>query len=295
MRNIGIIFRRELASYFTTPLAYIFIIIFLLLLGTLTFKVGMFFEYETAELNTTFFRFHPWLFMLLIPAISMRLWSEERKSGSIELLLTLPISMFEAVLGKFLAAWSVLAIILVLTFPVWITVNFLGNPDNGTIVTGYIGSLLTAGAMLAIGSCISALTKNQVIAFIIGSLICGLFICSGTPLVLEYMPDAFIGLLAFCSIGLLVWGIITRKNLLIIIGAIALASMAALGIVSFLGLFPELLNSFLVEAIASMSLLTHFQMISKGVLDLREIIYFGSMILFWLYASSIVIELKKAS
>lgn len=163
MRNVVIIFRRELASYFATPLALVFIVIFLVLAGALAFQLGGFYERSQADL-APFFNFHPWLYLFLIPALSMRLWAEERKSGSIELLMTLPVTPWQAVLGKFLAAWCVAAIALALTFPIWITVNYLGDPDNGAILAAYVGSLLMAGGFLAIGSCLSAATRNQVIA-----------------------------------------------------------------------------------------------------------------------------------
>ena len=175
--------KRELHSYFATPVAYVFIVVFLFMTGIFTFYLGSFYERNQADLDS-FFQFHPWLYLFLIPAIAMRLWSEERKSGTIELLMTLPITITEAVIGKFLAAWCFTAIALALTFPIWITVNYLGEPDNTVIVASYIASLLMAGGFLAIGSCISALTKNQVIAFVISVVICFLFILSGFPLVL---------------------------------------------------------------------------------------------------------------
>lgn len=188
MHNIGHIFRRELSAYFATPLAYIFIVIFLGLSGALTFYLGGFMARSQADLQA-FFTFHPWLYLFLVPALSMRLWAEERRSGSIELLLTLPISMFEAVLGKYLAAWAFTAIALTLTFPIWLTVNYLGNPDNGVILASYIGSLLMAGAFLAIGSMISATTKNQVIAFVVTTTICFIFTLAGSQIVLEFFKD----------------------------------------------------------------------------------------------------------
>ncbi len=237
------IFRRELAGYFATPVAYVFIAIFLILAGAMTFYLGGFFERGQADLSS-FFTFHPWLYLFLVPAVAMRMWAEERKSGTIELLLTLPVTMGQAVLGKFLAAWAFIAIALALTFPVWITVNYLGNPDNGAILAGYIGSLLMAGAFLAIGSCLSAVTRNQVIAFIITVVVCFLLLLAGYPLVL----DAFSG-----------WA-------------------------------PQAL----VDGIASLSFLTHFNAISKGVIDLRDLVYFGLMIGAWLYACTVVVELKKA-
>jgi ABC-2 type transport system permease protein len=195
MRSIGTIFRRELASYFATPLAYIFIVIFLVMAGILTFFVGNFFERGQADLQA-FFTFHPWLYLVLVPALSMRLWAEERKSGTIELFLTLPVSMMAAVLGKFLAAWAFAGIALALTFPFWITVNYLGAPDNGVILASYVGSFLMAGAFLAIGACLSALTKNQVIAFVVTAAVSFLFTVSGSPIVLgllqNWAPDALL-------------------------------------------------------------------------------------------------------
>jgi ABC-2 type transport system permease protein len=186
MHSTYVIFRRELASYFATPLAYVFIVIFLVLAGALTFFLGNFFDRGQSDL-ISFFSFHPWLYLVLIPALSMRLWAEERKSGTIELFLTLPVSMTAAVLGKFLAAWAFTAIALVLTFPFWITVNILGNPDNGVILASYIGSFLMAGGYLAIGAALSALTKNQVIAFVVTAAVCFLFTVSGSGIVLGFL------------------------------------------------------------------------------------------------------------
>ena len=244
MKNIRVIFKRELQGYFATPVAYVFIVIFLVLSGALTFNMGNFYERGQADL-VPFFNFHPWLYLFLVPAISMRLWAEERKSGNIELLLTLPITMIQAVIGKFLAAWLFTGIALILTFPLWITVNYLGDPDNGVILAAYIGSLLMAGGFLAIGACISATTKNQVIAFIISVVICFAFLLSGFPIVLDF----------------------------------------------FRGWAPQ----YVVDAIASLSFLTHYTSISKGVIDLRDVIYFATLIGCWLYANAVVIEIKKAS
>jgi ABC-2 type transport system permease protein len=240
---IWVLFKRELSSYFATPIAYVFIIIFLFLTGIFTFYLGNFFARGQADLSS-FFTFHPWLYLFLIPALAMRLWAEERKSGTIELLLTLPVTITEAVLGKFLAAWAFTAIALFLTFPMWISVNYLGNPDNAVILAGYIGSFLMAGAFLAIGASMSALTKNQVIAFIVTVVVCLAFILSGFPLVLDF----------------------------------------------FSGWAPQII----VETISSFSFLTHFNAISKGVIDLRDIIYFFSLIAFWLFATTLLIEMKKA-
>jgi ABC-2 type transport system permease protein len=199
LRTTGTIFRRELAAYFQTPVAYVFIVIFLVLSGALTYYVGGFFERGQADLQP-FFTFHPWLYLFLIPALSMRLWAEERKTGSIELLLSLPVTVWEAVLGKFLAAWAFTGIALGLTFPFWMTVNALGNPDNGVIFVSYLGSLLMAGAFLAIGAACSALTRNQVIAFVLSAALCFVFTVTGTPVVLgplkAALPESLAGTLA---------------------------------------------------------------------------------------------------
>lgn len=243
MKNIFTIIKRELNSYFATPVAYVFIVIFLIMSGALTFYLGNFYERGQADL-IPFFQFHPWLYLFLVPAIAMRLWAEERKSGSIELLMTLPISIGESVIGKYLAAWMFIGIALILTFPIWITVNYLGNPDNGVIFAAYLGSFLMAGGFLAIGSCISATTKNQVIAFIITVVICFLFLLAGSSLVLNF--------------------------------------------------FKAWIPQNIVDAISSLSFLTHYVSISKGVIDLRDLIYFFSLIGFWLYANVLVVDVKKA-
>jgi ABC-2 type transport system permease protein len=235
--------RRELASYFATPLAYVFIVIFLVLASFFTFFLGGLYERGQADL-APFFNFHPWLYLFLIPALSMRLWAEERKTGSIELLMTQPITLWDAVLAKFLAAWIFTALALVLTFPLWITVNYLGDPDNGTIFAAYIGSLLLAAGFLAIGSCMSALTRNQVIAFILGVVACFVFLLAGMPFVLAV----------------------------------------------FSGWAPQPL----VDAIASLSFQTHFDSIAKGVLDIRDLLYFAMLVGFFLLATAIALELRKA-
>ena len=228
MRNIRIIAKRELGSYFGTPLAYVFIVIFLAMTGAMTFYLGGFLFQGRANLEP-FFLYHPWLYLLLVPAVAMRLWAEERKTGTIENLMTLPVSTVEAVLGKFLAAWAFCGVALMLTFPIWITVNVLGDPDNGVIVASYVGSFLMAGAFLAIGSCMSALTKNQVIAFIIAATACFLFTMSGLDLVLNFFRA---------------WA-------------------------------PE----WLVETIASFSFLTHFNAVTQGLIELRDLVFFVSRFL----------------
>jgi ABC-2 type transport system permease protein len=186
MRAALAVARRELGGYFATPVATVFIVIFLALAGTLTFTLGGFFPRGSADL-APFFQFVPWLFLFLVPALTMRLWAEERRSGTIELLLTLPLAPWQAVLGKFLAAWAFCAIALALTFPLVITVNVLGRPDNGVIAAGYLGCLLVAGAYLALGATLSALTRNQVIAFVLAVAACFLFAAAGTPIVTEFL------------------------------------------------------------------------------------------------------------
>ena len=244
MSGVVTVFKRELRSYFATPVAYVFIVIFLILSGAFTFYLGNFYERGQADLQS-FFQYHTILYLFLVPAVSMRLWAEERKSGTIELLLTLPVTMWQAVFGKFLAAWVFIGIALALTFPIWITVNYLGSPDNGAIFASYVGSFLMAGAFLAIGSCISATTRNQVVAFILTVVVCFVLMMAGYPIVL----DAF-------------------------------SSFASQGV---------------VDSIASLSFLTHFASISKGVFDLRDLVYFVLMIGVWLYATAVVIDMKKAA
>jgi len=179
------IFRREFAGYFATPMAYVFLVVFLVFAAALTFYLGNFFERGQADL-AAFFMWHPWLYLFLIPAIAMRLWSEERKQGTIELFLTLPIGLAQAVLGKFLAAWAFTGVALALTFPIWATVNWLGAPDNGAIAAGYAGSFLLAGGILSIGACISATTKSQVIAFVVTAAVAFVFTVSGSAIVLGF-------------------------------------------------------------------------------------------------------------
>lgn len=190
---------RELNSYFSTPVAWVFIVIFLVMSGVFTFYMGSFYERGMADL-VPFFQFHAWLYLFLVPAISMRLWAEERRSGSIELLLTLPVTIWQAVLGKYLAAWLFIGLALSLTFPTWLTVNYLGNPDNGAIAAAYIGSWLMAGGFLAMGSCMSAMTRNQVVAFILSVVVCFGFLLSGLPMVMNvfsgWAPQSVLDMIA---------------------------------------------------------------------------------------------------
>ena len=242
MSSVWAIFKREFAAYFATPLAYVFIVIFLFTMGAFTFYIGRFYESNIASLDV-FFSYHPWLYLFFVPAIAMRLWAEERRTGTMELLLTLPVPLWATVIGKFLAAWAFTGVALALTFPVWITVNYLGHPDNGVILASYIGSFLMAGGYLAIGACISATTNNQVIAFVVSVVVCFLFTVSGAPLVIDFFR--------------------------------AWAPMA------------------LINAVASFSFLTHFLAITQGVIDLRDIVFFFSLIALFLTANIVIIDLKR--
>ncbi len=202
MTNIGLILRRELGSYFFSPLAYVFIVIFASITGAFAFYLGDFFGLGQANLQS-FFTYHPWLYLLLAPAIAMRLWAEERKSGTIELLMTLPISTTQAVVGKYLAAWLFCGVALLATTPIWITVNVLGSPDNGVIFASYVASFLMVGAFLAIGSAISALTSNQVIAFVVSAATCFMLTLSSLDIVLDlfraWAPDLLVDTIASIS------------------------------------------------------------------------------------------------
>jgi ABC-2 type transport system permease protein len=243
MRTTFIVARRELAAYFATPVAYVFIVIFLVMLGALTFQVGNFFGRGQADL-APLFTFLPWLYLLLIPAITMRLWAEERRAGTIELLLTLPVAMWQAVLGKFLAAWAFAAIALALTFPMVITVNVLGTPDNGVILAGYAGALLIAACYLAIGAALSATTKNQVIAFVLATAVCFVFTVFGSPVVAGFLADA--------------------------------------------------IPADLLEAARRISLIGRYESITRGVIAVRDLVFFATFIGFWLYANAVIVDLRKA-
>ena len=234
--------RRELAGYFATPVAYVFIVIFLMLSGALTFTVGGFFARGQADLGP-FFNFVPWLFLFLVPALTMRLWAEERRLGTIELLLTLPLPQWQAVLGKFLAAWAFCAIALALTFPLVLTVNYLGNPDNGVIAAGYVGCLLVAGAYLAVGAAMSAMTKNQVIAFVLAVAVCFLFAAAGSPIVTEFLSQRV---------------------------------------------------PILAEVARGLSLTERFNSLTRGVIALRDVVFFTTFMGFFLFVNAVVIDHRKA-
>lgn len=243
MKPALIIMRRELAGYFATPIAYVVLVIFLVLANTLAFVFGQLFERSQADL-APFFMFMPWLYVFLAPAISMRLWAEERRNGSIELLLTQPITLWQAVCGKFLAAWLFVGIALALTFPLWITINYLGEPDNGAIFAAYLGCFFVAGGFLAVGSFASSITRNQVIAFLVGLVICFLLLIIGFPTVTDWVAN--------------------------------------------------LLPQWLLDGIVSLSFLTHFENITKGVLDLRDVLYYTLVTAFFLLASTVVLEARKS-
>jgi ABC-2 type transport system permease protein len=242
--NIRTISKRELAAYFSAPLAYVFIVIFLLLCGFFTFFVGGFFEFRQASLVRPFFTWLPWFYLFLVPAVGMRLWAEERRVGTIELLLTMPITTWQAIVGKFVASWVFLLLALVLTFPVVITVNYLGHPDNGVIFCGYVGSWLLAGSYLAISCITSAMTRNQVVSFIISVVICLFLILAGFPPVIRFLQS---------------WA-----------------------------------SPHLVDAIASISVITHFDGFQKGVLDSRDLIFFVSVIVFSLFTTSVILRGHRA-
>jgi ABC-2 type transport system permease protein len=242
-QRIAVVFRREFRSYFQTPLAAVFLVIFLFLAGLFTFNIGGFYERNQADLRP-FFQFHPWLYVFLVPAVSMRLWAEERRTGTIELIMTLPFGAADLVIGKYLAAWAFTTAALALTFPVWITVSWLGNPDHGTILVAYLASALLAGAFLAVGSCLSALTKNQVIAFVLCAVACFVLLLAGFPAVIDFLRGWAPG------------------------GA--------------------------VEGIASTSALTHYESMMRGVVDLRDVLYFVLVIAAFLVINVFAIDWKKS-
>jgi ABC-2 type transport system permease protein len=244
VQHVKAVFLRELAGYFNSPVAYVFIVIFLMLLGFFTFNVGRFYEAGQADLRS-FFQWHPWIYLFLVPSVAMRLWAEERRMGTIELLLTYPITLVEAILGKFLAAWVFIGVALLLTFPMIVTVAYLGNPDLGPVFCGYFGSFLMAGAFLSVGALTSSLTKSQVISFILAVVICIFFILAGFPPVIDMLS----------------------------------------------GWAPY----WLVNLVSDLSFLAHFISMERGVLDLRDLVYFVSVIFFMLYVNGIVIRNRKAA
>jgi ABC-2 type transport system permease protein len=244
MKHALPIIRRELMAYFRSPVAYVFIIIFLISTTGTTWYLGNFFQSNEASLELFFF-FHPWLYLFLIPAVGMRLWAEERRTGTIEILLTLPVSLSTVVLSKFLAAWIFIGVALLLTFPMVLTTYYLGQPDGGVMLAGYLGSFLMAGAYLAISSFTSSLTKNQVISFILSFLVCLILVLLG-------------------------WGVLTR---------------------TLVEIFPV----WLADLITQFSFTTHFDGLRRGLVDLRDVIYFLSIIAFMLLANVLVLDNNRAS
>lgn len=242
MKSLLAVYRRELLSYLTTPLAYVFVAVFLIAIGAFTFQVGRFFDEGRADL-AAFFAFHPWLFIVFMPAISMRLWSEEARSGAMEVLLTLPAPTWALVLGKFLAAWTIAGAALLLTFPLWITVNFLGAPDNAAIFVGYLASFLMAGAFIAIGGALSALTATQVVAFVLAVLVSFVVTAAGLPLVLDFLKGVIGGAMA--------------------------------------------------EGISSLSVLQHFDAAQRGVIELRSLVYFLSLIGLSLAGTMLAVDARR--
>jgi ABC-2 type transport system permease protein len=244
VKNTVAIVRRELAGYYGSPVAYVFVVIFLLLCGFFTFYVSRFYEMGQADLRA-FFQWHPWIFLFLMPSVAMRLWAEERRTGTLELILTLPVTLAEVVIGKFLAAWVFVGIALFLTFPLVITASYLGDPDMGAVFCGYLGSLLMAGAYLSVGCMTSATTRNQVISFILTVVICLFFVLAGWPPVTD----------------------------------------------SIAGWAPM----WLVDVVSGFSFMDHFASMERGVLDLRDIVYYVSVIFFMLFANGVVLQNRRAS
>lgn len=244
LRNTWTVARRELGGYFGSPVAYVFIIIFLLLSGFFTFSVGQFYEMGQADLRP-FFDWHPWIFLFLVPAVAMRLWAEEWRTGTIELLLTLPVSIPQIVMGKFIAAWLFIALALALTFPLVITVSYLGDPDPGTVWCGYAGSLLMAGAYISIGGMTSSLTRNQVISFIVSLVICLFMVLAG-------------------------WAPVT-------------------------GMLADWAPSWLIGVVSGFSFMPHFESLQRGVLDIRDLLYFSSVIFFMLFTTGVILSNRRTS
>ncbi len=243
-RNIKGVVKRELAGYFGSPVAYVFIVVFLLLCGFFTFYISHFYEVGQADLRA-FFEWHPWIFLFLVPAVGMRLWAEERRTGTIEIILTLPITLPEIILGKFIAAWLFIGLALFLTFPLVVTVSYLGDPDMGAVFCSYFGSFMLAGAYLSVGSMSSSLTRNQVISFIVSVIICLFLVLAGWPPITEIL----------------------------------------------LGWAPP----WLVDVISGFSFMTHFTSMERGVLDLRDLFYYISVIFFMLFSNGVILQNRRAS
>ena len=243
VRNCFTVFKRELKSYFESPVAYVFMFFFLVLIGFLTFAVTNFYERRVADLQPFFFR-HPWVYLLLIPAATMGLWAEERRTGTVELLLTMPVTLLQAVMGKFLAAWLFIVIGLAMTLPVVFTASYLGNPDLGVVASGYIGSVLLAGSYVAVGMLTSAMSRSQVISFVLALVFCLLLVIAGWPPVT----------------GLFKWA-----------------------------------PAWLIDGVAAFSFMPHFESIQRGVIDIRDIAYYASVMVFMVIATHVVLENRKSA
>ena len=238
------IIKRELSGYFGSPVAYVFIIIFLVMSGFFTFSVSGLYELGQADLRA-FFQWLPWIFLFLVPAVGMRLWAEERRTGTIELILTMPVTLTEAVAGKFLAAWLFVGIALALTFPLVLTVVYLGDPDLGAIVCGYVGGFLMAGAYLSVGCMTSALTRNQVISFILSVVVCLFLVLAGWPPVTDILAG---------------WA-----------------------------------PMWLVDVVSGFSFMPHFASMERGVIDLRDLLYFVSVMFFMLFSNGVILQNRRSS
>ena len=244
VRNSGAILAREFSGYFGSPVAYVFIVIFLMLCGFFTFSLSHFYEMGQADLRA-FIEWHPWIFLFLVPAVAMRLWAEERRTGTIELILTLPVTLAQVIVGKFLAAWFFIGVALILTFPMVLTVLYLGHPDMGAIVCGYFGSFLMAGAYLSVGCMTSAMTRNQVISFILSVVICLFLVLAGWPPVTDILTG---------------WAPV-----------------------------------WLVNVVSGFSFMPHFTSMGRGVVDLRDLCYFVSVIFFMLFANGVILQNRRAN
>jgi ABC-2 type transport system permease protein len=314
--NTWTIAKRELAAYFASPVAYVFTCFFLLLSASFTFMLGGFFPRNEASL-ISFFLWHPWLYMFLVPAVGMRLWSEERRQGTLELLLTMPVTTQQAVLGKFLAGWLFLGLALLLTFPMIMTVAALGDPDGGVITCAYLGSFLMAGGFLAISSMTSSLTRNQVVSFIIAVVICFLLILAGWPPVTNVLTNLnegawFLRLLvaaAVVALSVVVLGLLRVAGVPLrglVPGLAWWAATVLLAIVGFLWDKIGFLGSSgfrgLVEATAAsligfavkVSVMSHFDALQRGVIDLRDVAYFATLIAFALFATGVILRSRRA-
>lgn len=244
VRNSSAILKREFSGYFGSPVAYVFIVIFLMLCGFFTFSLSSFYETGQADLRV-FFEWHPWIYLFLVPAVAMRLWAEERRTGTIELVLTLPVTLAQVIVGKFLAAWLFIGLALALTFPMVLTVAYLGDPDMGAILCGYFGSFLMAGAYLSVGCMTSAMTRNQVISFILSVVICLFLVLAGWPPVTDILTG---------------WAPV-----------------------------------WMVNVVSGFSFMPHFSSMERGVLDLRDLCYFVSVIFFMLFANGVILQNRRAN